>query len=89
MIPTKTDAVYLQGEVEGQRVKLKKPLHRFHLYCSPHNLGAAELVDEIRQAFPKDLKVLQYTHDIGQLEDCDRMLLYPTRRTWTSGKVRP
>ena len=46
--PANKQLVYLQGEVEAQRVKLRSPHHKFHLYCSPHNIGAAALADELQ-----------------------------------------
>ena len=46
--PENQQPVYLQGEVEKQRVKLRAPLHKFHLYCSSHNIGAVQLADELQ-----------------------------------------
>ena len=85
MSPTDNRPVYLQGEVEMQRVRLKAPLRKFHLYVSPFNTGAAQLLQELRQVFPRELKTLATTSDIGELTACDRCLLYLTSRTWTRG----
>ena len=84
-VPMNKKAVYLQGEAENQRVRLKRPQHSYHLYCSPLNPGGADLVDELRIAFAQDLKLLKVSTDISQLEDCDRFLIYLNSRTWTRG----
>ena len=57
----------------------------FHLYCSPHNLGSAALVEELRVTFPDALQGLSFTAEVTQLTACDHMLVYLTSRTWTSG----
>ena len=55
------------------------------IYCSPHNAGSIEIVQELNSAFPDDLKGLAFTSDISRVADCDRFLVYLTSRTWTSG----
>jgi len=75
---------YLQGEVSRTEPKVGPPAagHAFHVYCSVHNPGAATLVREVASMLKLNLKL---TADIDRLEECDCMLVYLTRLTWTQG----
>ena len=75
---------YLQGEVSRTEPKVGPPAvgHAFHVYCSVHNTGAANLVREVAAVLKLNLKL---TSDINRLEECDCMLVYLTRLTWTQG----
>ena len=84
--PRNHQRVYLQGEVEVQPIRLKRPPRgKFHVFCSEHNFGATDLLDELRAAFPVTLKGLAVTSDVRQMADCSHCLIYLTRRTWSSG----
>ena len=75
---------YLQGEVSRTEPKVGPPAvgHAFHVYCSVHNTGAANLVREVAAVLKLNLKL---TSDVDRLEECDCMLVYLTRLTWTQG----
>lgn len=68
-----------------QRKLPPPPKGGFHLYISPHNLGAAELIAEVMKAQPQMAEMLT-TSDASRLCDCRHALLYLTARTWTSGE---
>ena len=88
-------AMYVQGEVANQTIKLPALTHNrtHHLYCSPHNLGADKLGDELNDLFrrqsnpgplaPPPLKVTTAFAELGQSE---HMVIYLTSATWTSGE---
>mmetsp|Transcript_12124 Transcript_12124/g.31431 ORF Transcript_12124/g.31431 Transcript_12124/m.31431 type:complete len:638 (-) Transcript_12124:108-2021(-) len=75
---------YLQGEVSRTEPKVGPPAvdHAFHVYCSVHNTGAANLVREVAAVLKLNLKL---TSDVDRLDECDCMLVYLTRLTWTQG----
>lgn len=79
---------YMEGEV-AQTIKLKPirlhPLRfgrRFHLYCSPNNLGASSVGEQL-QTIVADIEL---TTDFDQLLECDRMLIHLRENTWTSAE---
>ena len=48
LLPDGYGGTYVQGELSGRAVTpLRPPRKMFHLYCSPHNAGAAELIAEL------------------------------------------
>ena len=78
-------ATFVQGEVTQKQTRLSPPRHgcKYHLFCSPHNAGALELTQEL--AGERGLKV-EVSQDEGAMVQCERMAIYLTSRTWTSGK---
>ena len=56
--PENEHLVYLQGEVEAQRVRLRRPLHVYHMYCSQHNVGEAELAAELQVSMVCTVRIL-------------------------------
>jgi hypothetical protein len=78
--------MFLRCELEQRVPALPAPRGEctFHIYVSPHNLGAADLMHEVasqQQEF--NVKV---AHRFADLSLCERMLIYLTSRTWTSGE---
>ena len=76
---------YMDGEV-AQMIKRNpiqlKPLgsgRRFHFFCSPNNLGAQDVGEELKRVVA-DIK---FTTDFEQLTACERMLLHLHENTWT------
>ena len=76
----------LQGELARRRTSLPKPRRRcqFHLYASPNNPGAAQLIEEMNAAQPC---VVEATARFEDLEQCERVLVYLTAQTWTRGEM--
>jgi len=50
------------------------------LFCSPHNAGAAELIDEVRRSVGVHISM---TAQLEQLKSCRCMLIYLDGRTWS------
>jgi hypothetical protein len=80
--------LYIQGEAATGKIMIPPPAYSrtYHLFCSPFNAGAADLVEELRASdvFCKKSAAPAYTTDIGQLTACDHMLVLLDERTWTS-----
>ena len=88
---------FVRGEIGQTQVKLLPPFEErcFHLYCSPHNLGAEQLAEELHRLILSMMATnkstsfnkttLLVTTELDQLSSCDYMLLYLTSATWTSG----
>jgi len=80
---------YMQGEIAAQVRKQPvafSPLRsqrQFHLFISSNNVSAATLGEELRAT----AREIQSTDDFGQLESCDRMLVYLHAQTWDNDKV--
>ena len=79
----------MQGEIVNKKLpKLHPPTagKNCHVYCSPNNPGARELMDEL---VGKHLELNEciVTVDFEQIASCDFMLIYLTGRTWTSGRT--
>jgi hypothetical protein len=85
---------FAQGEVATTKCLLPTPFggRDFHLFCSPHNLGATQVVEELKTS---DVWVtggkqpsvpLTCTTEVAQLASCDHMLVLLDERTWTSGE---
>ena len=51
----------------------------FHLYCSPFNMGAAQVAKELQSI----VSGITHTDDFADLFRCDRMLLHLHEQTWT------
>jgi len=77
---------YVQGELRHKLLELQPAnapkSHTHHIYCSPHNIGARELIGEI--GVQLNLKV-ETTDQLDTLKSCEHFLLYLTDDTWTSG----
>ena len=54
----------------------------FHLFCSSHNQGACELVQEANKMLHLDAA---FTSKIDEIGECAHMLVYLNKLTWTSG----
>ena len=72
----RANETYLQGEVSFLRPKVPPPRsgRAYHLFFSPHNAGAAELVDEVVGELK--LKQLRCSSDAAALGRCEQMLVY-------------
>lgn len=67
---------------------------RFHLYCSPHNLGALALGRQLEhfvrlRSSPSTWvgTGVRLTSDLGALDECEHMLIYLTAHTWANGEA--
>jgi len=77
--------VFVQGELArratmanfGQLPRLDN--QRFQFYCSPHNIGAHEVVQELERTSGQ----LRYTDNLRELDRCECMFIHLTARTWT------
>jgi len=86
--------LYLQGEAAMAKIYLPPPLkgREFHLFCSPHNAGATEVADDLKESGvfvtegKKASAPLTYTTDVSKLASCDHMLVLLDDRTWASGE---
>ena len=94
------DVVFLQREVVLEPLRLRAPpLDKFHLYCSPHNVGAMEFVGLLKRYYNSvcDKKPngttsrrksivcnLEVTHDANQMTKAVHFLCYLNRDTNTS-----
>ena len=101
--PRPTERYYVDGEIVSIRLgALPPPVQpgaAYHLYCSAHNLGAIELMEEASRERGFRLvnapfhhgepaaNVLYVTSDPTQLSTCDHALLYLTSQTWTRGEA--
>ena len=76
----------LQGEQTWQRPVLPEPRDgcTHHVYCSSQNEGAARLMREVASHFEPELTI-KITERIDDLPTSERMVLYLTSLTWTSG----
>ena len=54
----------------------------YHLYVSPHNLGAMALIQEMQALFPTLATALCVTDRLDDLGACSHMLLYLHEMTW-------
>ena len=87
MLPQgRAKGTYLQGELTRLQPTLSAPRsgRTCHVYCSPHNVGAAALMQEVASHFKLSIKIAE---DVSQLHTCERMLVYLTGLTWTSGEA--
>lgn len=86
-----TSFTFMECEVTQQLIKLPAAgeVSRFHLYCSPHNLGAFALCENLKRYMrvaSKDRSELRVSENPNMLAECEHMLLYLTRATWTHGE---
>ena len=76
---------YVQDELVRVQPSLGKPQDSgFHIYCSPKNVGASELMLEVGNALRLEI------HSTTRLVDlplCNHMLVYLNALTWTNGET--
>ena len=81
-----TVMTYMDGapSQEGIGRKLAPPREprTHHVYCSPNNEGATELIEELSQSRGIPVK---FTSERGDIPQCEHFLLYLNAATWTSG----
>ena len=77
--------LYVQHELARKQVKLPPvPEGRtYHLYASANNVGAVELIDELRASH--ELSDLRVSSDRADLASCECLLVLLRADTWTSG----
>ena len=82
----KDQHTYLQGELSCLVPTLAAPRDGriYHVYCSPHNAGALELMREVSAQFKQEITA---TEEATDLPACERMLVYLNGLTWTSGEA--
>ena len=78
--------VYVQGEVVNKTPALEEPASgkRFHVYCSPLNVGAAAVIDEVGKASGF---TVEQTNEMSELGQCAKFVVYLTALTWRSGET--
>ena len=79
--------LFMPRELNVKKLKpLRAPLggRQFHLYVSPRNQGALELVKEFQEQCGHNAQsMLKISTDKGMLLQCEQMLVYLTDQTWT------
>ena len=80
--------LYLEGEAATKQVSVPPPSsgRTSHVFCSPFNAGALEVVTELNVCGILGDQQLLCTSDVEQLDACEHMLVLLDARTWTSGK---
>ena len=74
---------FIRGELSHWELMLPRPASGFHhIYCSPHNAGAVELMREVADSLRSPIEVAT---EPDALTACQSMLVYLDGRTWTSG----
>lgn len=91
------DVMYVRTEVINRPISEPIKIHRrpFHLFCSPHNINAKQLVKELKPVVKRLTSIsggcrkravnLLVTEDIASLGDASHMLVYLHGQTWTYG----
>ena len=99
LLPDGAGSTYVDHEiVNGKRLPLKPPRSRFHVFCSPLNPGALEMMVEVslqckfemllEEAAPGSITdELHVTTNTEHLGECDHVLLYLNGQTWTRGEA--
>ena len=79
----------MQGELARKRLTIAPPRashqKRYHVFCSPRNAGARELIDEL--CAEEGLPSVALTSDAGEIGACEYILVYLTGLTWTSAEA--
>lgn len=85
LLPTEQrGSTFVQGEASATPLPVLPPPdapHRYHIFCSEHNLGGLALLTEVSDACGLPLAV---TTQASELPACQHMLLYLTTDTWRS-----
>ena len=78
------EATYVEGEITMHELSLPPllPGKKCHIFCSEHNPGGLELLQELQNEKKLRLKI---TQDDEYLSQCNQMLVYLTQRTWSCG----
>ena len=78
------EATYVEGDITMHELFLPPllPGKKYHIFCSEHNPGGMELLQELQNE--KKLR-LQITQDDECLTQCNQMVVYLTQRTWSDG----
>ena len=77
-------STYIQSEMANLKPSVEPPASdSYNAYCSPHNLGAMALMQEVAEALELDLKI---TGDVSQQTACHHMIVYLNEQTWTRGE---
>lgn len=71
------------AEPSKSKTGVKEEVNCFHAYCSPANLGAAQLMEELAGARNLKVQISSSRSDLGM---CNCFLVYLNRRTWTGGE---
>ena len=82
--------IYLPGEMKIARRGLLVPPsggHRFHVWCSHHNPGALETLNELTTAAGYQGR-LSVTQERGAMAEADHVLLYLSLATWADDGQR-
>ena len=75
--------IYLPGELRVSRRAgtLAPPTRTHHIWCSRHNPGALEVVNELKHAGGYEGRLL-VTEEPGAMAEADHVLLYLSLATW-------
>ena len=75
---------YVESDIERKPCKLNPPSHEYHyhVYCSPLNPGARQLLIELQEAH-KSFARLKLTTDVTEMGACEQMLVYLRGDTWS------
>jgi len=80
--------IFLPGEPSvRRRGSVAQPIRRHHVWCSRHNPGARELLDELERAGGQ-VGQLQVTQEPAQMGEADHVLLYLNNSTWSNGDAQ-
>ena len=81
-----TALTYTQTDITRVAYILPAPRkrRRFHLYCSRQVYGSLDLVQEVQAAHNLDVHV---SHELRELQECERMLVYLHKGTWRVGEA--
>jgi len=86
ILPAGSRPTYVEGEMIMTKLMLVrpplKPQNAFHVYCSPQNVGARELIQELGAFFSFNIRM---TTALDDLPKCDKVLIYLNGETWTRG----
>ena len=81
--------IYLPGELRVSRHAgaLAPPVRTHHIWCSRHNPGALEVVNELKHAGGYEGRLL-VTEEPGAMAEADHVLLYLSLATWADDDQR-
>ena len=81
--------IYLPGELRVSRRAgtLAPPTRTHHIWCSRHNPGALEVVNELTSAGGYEGRLL-VTEERGAIAEADHVLLYLSLATWADDGQR-